>query len=364
MNMRILYDHQAFTIQEYGGISRYFYELVRHFRAVPGLKISSSLLFSNNEYIKRNKVVDSISFFRGINFQRMTEVMNLLNEVKSLTEYKSDNFDIFHPTYYDPYFLKVKNKKPIIITFHDLIHEKFKQYDHRSLAHKKSVLSRADKIITISNNSKIDLMEYYSIPEERVTIIPLASSITIMDDVGKNETNDDYVLYVGNRAHYKNFIFFVRAIAPLLKKEINLFLYCAGGGKFTKAEHMLFQELKISGKVKLRSGSDESLRAIYTNAIAFLFPSIYEGFGLPLLEAMNCGCPIGTSQTSSLPEVAGDAALYFNPYDKESILSVTETLVTKSHIRSALREKGFLRAKEFTWQKTANLTHDVYKSLM
>jgi glycosyltransferase involved in cell wall biosynthesis len=103
---------------------------------------------------------------------------------------------------------------------------------------------------------------------------------------------------------------------------------------------------------------------MYSNAIAFLFPSLYEGFGLPLVEAMNCGCPIGASQTSSLPEVAKDAALYFNPSDKDSILSVAETLVYNADIRSALKERGHARIQDFSWQRTAARTHDVYRSVL
>ena len=364
MKMKILYDHQAFTIQEYGGISRYFYELSRQFEATSELSVSSSLLFSNNEYIKKDKTIRSTPFFKSIKLQRKIETMNLINEVKSKVFYKRNNFDLFHPTYYDPYYLGITSKKPIVITFHDLIHEKFKQYDNRTLANKKKVLSRADKIIAVSQCSKNDLVEYYDIPQDRVTVIHLASSINVSTTTPTPPSDKDYLLYVGSRNHYKNFMFFVSAIAPLLLKQCNLRLYCIGGGKFSKVERALFHELGIEQKVIFQEGTDENLKKYYANAIAFFFPSIYEGFGIPLLEAMNCGCPIGASLTSSLPEVAGNAALYFDPLDKDSILSVAETLVSNQTIRASLIQKGFLRAREFSWQKTARLTHDVYSKLM
>ena len=363
--MRVLYDHQAFTIQDYGGISRYFFELVRQFQINSELTVRGSLLFSNNELIQGNEVFSSTSFFKSFgSFQKKTELMNLLNELKSKALLRRDDFDVFHPTYYDPYHLKSKSKKPIVITFHDLIHEKFKRSDHRTLAHKKRVLSLADRIIAVSQSSKNDLMEYYGIEEERITVVHLASSITRPEDMISEESKNDYLLYVGNRGHYKNFLFFVRAIAPLLIKDRNLFLYCAGGGCFTKEESMLFHELHIENKITLHAGNDTSLTKMYSNAIALFFPSLYEGFGLPLLEAMSCGCPIGASQTSSLPEVANDAALYFDPYDKDSILSVAETLIAKPDIRLTLKQKGFLRAQKFTWTKTAALTHQVYTSVV
>jgi glycosyltransferase involved in cell wall biosynthesis len=363
--MRVLYDHQAFTIQDYGGISRYFFELTKQFQTYPELKISGSLLFSNNELIQGNEIFSSTSFFKGLgSFQKKTELMNLLNQLKSKAILRHDDFDIFHPTYYDPYYLKSKIKKPIVITFHDLIHEKFKQLDHRTLAHKKRVLSLASQIIAVSQSSKNDLMEYYGIKDERITVVHLASSIARREDLTADKPKIDYLLYVGNRGHYKNFLFFVRAIAPLLIKESNLFLYCAGGGSFTKEESILFQELHIQNKVTLHAGNDASLTKIYSNAVALMFPSLYEGFGLPLIEAMSCGCPIGASQTSSLPEVANDAALYFDPYDQDSILSVAKTLISNSDIRLSLRQKGFLRAQKFTWKKTAALTHQVYSSVV
>lgn len=359
--MRIHYDHQAFTIQEYGGISRYFYELANQFHCNPHVQVSNSLLFSNNEYIKQNKIVRSLPFFKCINLQKKIETMIMLNEFKSILAYKHGEFDVFHPTYYHPYYLKIKSKKPIIITFHDLIHEKFKQYDLITLSNKRKVLNRADQIIAVSQSSKNDLVEHFNIPPERIKVIYLASSLARIES---SEPRENYLLFVGGRNDYKNFTFFVEAIAPLLLKHSDLFLYCSGGGKFTKEEQAILRELKVEYKVKFYPGSDDSLKKLYSNALAFFFPSVYEGFGIPLLEAMNCGCPIGASQTSSLPEVSGDAALYFDPYCKESILTVAEKLVDSQHLRDTLRKKGFERAKEFSWQKTATMTYDLYKTLM
>lgn len=362
--MRVLYDHQAFTIQEYGGISRYFYELTSQFQSAQEVIVYNSLLFSNNEYIREGKIIHSTPFFKSIKLQRKIETMNLLNELRSKSIYKQSNFDLFHPTYYDPYYLNLKSKKPIVITFHDIIHEKYKTYDHRTLAHKRKVLNRADKIIAVSLSSKNDLIEYYGIPLDKVSVIHLASSIVSSSDSIVNSKSEEYLLFVGGRGDYKNFLFFTKSIATLLLRKPYLYLYCVGGGEFTKEEQKLFQELKIQNRVKLFPGSDENLRKYYTHALAFFFPSIYEGFGIPLLEAMNCGCPIGASETSSLPEVAGKAALYFNPTDKDSILSVAETLVSKQAVRTDLIRNGFERARDFSWQQTARQTHDVYNDLM
>jgi glycosyltransferase involved in cell wall biosynthesis len=362
--MRVLYDHQAFTIQEYGGISRYFYELLKNFKDSLHIDMASSLLFSNNEYIRNKEIITSTSFIRCFTFQKKIEAMNLLNEIKSKSVYQNEVFDIFHPTYYDPYYLKSVRKKPVVITFHDLIHEKFKQYDHQTLNNKKKVLLRADQIIAVSQNSKNDLIEYYHIPDERIQVIHLASSLNTSHIVNVEILAERFLLYVGNREDYKNFIFFITAIAPLLIKDKALFVYCAGGGAFTKVEQKLFQQLKISLKVKQQPGNDQNLKLMYTQAIAFFCPSVYEGFGIPLLEAMNCGCPIVVSKTSSLPEVAGDAALYFNPLSSESILAAATTITTNTALRLQLKNSGLLRAKEFSWQKTADSTLKVYQTLL
>lgn len=362
--MRVLYDHQGFTIQQYGGISRYFYELINHLMIYPDVSASVSLNVSNNRYIARSGWAKPFPFFPGIESNKKIVWMKKINETTSLQKWKDGNFDIFHPTYYDTYFLKHETHKPVVITFHDLIHEKFMPTDRETLIHKRRVLNRADRIIAISNNSKSDLIDYYSVPEDKIVVIPLASSLT-RSTGSRDRIDDRYLLFVGNRNNYKNFCFFIRSIAPLLTSTLDVLLYCAGGGSFTQEERRLLRELRLENKVKLFPVvSDEKLGELYTNALAFLFPSRYEGFGLPLLEAMNCGCPIGASGTGALPEVAGNAALYFDPMDRDAMLYVAQTLVEKPSVRAALRANGDARAKEFSWRRTAHDTYFTYQDLV
>jgi glycosyltransferase involved in cell wall biosynthesis len=235
-----------------------------------------------------------------------------------------------------------------------------------TIKNKKQVLSRADKILAVSHNTKADLVDHYNIPEERITVTYLASSLksTNINPNNQSQQGARFFLYVGARNLYKNFPDFVKALAPLIKTRADLYLYCAGGGRFNRDELSLFAELKITNKVKIHSGSDEILKELYSSAVALFYPSLYEGFGIPLLEAMNCGCPIATSNISSLPEVGGNAALYFDPLNKEEMLGVAERLVNDNEMRLSLIQKGYERAKEFSWEKTARETYLVYKAMI
>jgi glycosyltransferase involved in cell wall biosynthesis len=181
--------------------------------------------------------------------------------------------------------------------------------------------------------------------------------------VDRFETNDKYLLFVGDRAGYKNFELFIKAAAPLLLKH-NLRLICSGGGHFTGAEKNLFINVNIAARVQQVSASDADLAALYANAEAFIYPSLYEGFGLPVLEAFYNNCPVIMSNTSSLPEVGGEAAQYFDPINQQSIAAAIEEVVSNKTLQYELRTKGKQRLGLFDFDKTLKQTINVYKQVM
>jgi glycosyltransferase involved in cell wall biosynthesis len=173
-----------------------------------------------------------------------------------------------------------------------------------------------------------------------------------------------YLLYVGTRSGYKNFSFFIESIAELLRKNEDLHVYCAGWKPFTFDEKKKFRDLNIHKKVHYIQIKDYSLKELYQNARAFVFPSLYEGFGLPVLEAFSCRCPALVSDRSSLPEVGGDSALYFNPQDSASMMNAVERIISDENLRIQLMNKGSERVKFFSWEKTANTTKRIYENVL
>jgi glycosyltransferase involved in cell wall biosynthesis len=282
------------------------------------------------------------------------------------------DFDIFHPTGYNPYFLEYI-KKPSVLTVYDMIHEKFPElYPKKDPTKiwKQKVIERADSIIAISKNTKQDIIQSYDIEPDRISVVylgnPLEQALHNSNHKQFHKTpwlSSKYILFVGSRERYKNFQYFVSSITPLLQKHEDLYLFCAGGGRFTPAEKKQFIKLNILSKVHYFSINDEMMIDLYKNAQAFVFPSLYEGFGLPVLEAFSCGCPLIVSQTSSLSEIAGDAARYIDPYDEISIVDGVESLLNESKYREELIRKGYERQKLFSWEKTARETKKVYENI-
>ena len=171
-------------------------------------------------------------------------------------------------------------------------------------------------------------------------------------------------MFVGNRNGYKNFVFFIQSISPLLLNENDLNVVCIGGGQFSEQEKSLFKSLGIFDQLKFVSFSEERLQWLYENALSFVFPSLYEGFGMPILEAFSNNCPVAVSNCSCFPEIAGDAALYFEPDNRDSILEVVSSLVYDSSIREFIKVNGTKRVEQFSWKKAAVETVNVYKEVL
>lgn len=381
--MKILYDHQIFTIQDYGGISRYFCELMDQYSRDPEIDFRLALRYSQNDHLfqkpqlnhfwtQRNDFFSDSRFFsdlqKKIHINALNHIIN--NQHESIRRLKAYDFDIFHPTYYDPYFLECLGKHPYILTIYDMIHEQYpSNFDRRdpTSARKKILAENAKKIIAISESTKADIVKFLNIDPGKIQVIPLASSLHPKKEpqrsLVKRESNlpEKYLLFIGNRFSYKNFIFMVEALFPVFKSHEDLHLLCAGGGEFLGPEVEVIRKMNIAHRVHIYPANDTTLLQLYKNAYAFVFPSLYEGFGIPILEAFSCGCPAVLSNSSSLPEVGGDAALYFDPVDRISLIHAIERILSDERLRDEMKIRGFERARLFTWEKTAAMTKEIYE---
>lgn len=366
--MKILYDYQTFTIQQYGGISRYFFELIKRFNTVKS-SCSVGAVFSNNAYLNKSTYLGVQPFFPKSNFKGKDFLYTRSNQYKSLKDLKAQKFDVFHPTYYNDYFLDHIGKKPFVVTFYDMIHEKFhSQYSELSndmpvYSFKRKLAKKAERIIAISETTKNDIIDIYGIDENKIDVVYLGNSLesTIVGE--KRIVEHEYVLFVGNRSLYKNFTSFTTVIADQLKTN-SLLLVCAGGGAFSEQEMNFIKKMKLEKSVvHIKKIDDSILSNLYSNALFFAFPSLYEGFGIPVLESFASNCPTLLSTGGSLPEIGGEAAVYFDPYDQNSLFSAVENLISNTHLRTELVQKGEARIKEFSWDKTFQETMEIYKKI-
>lgn len=363
--MRILYDHQAFTGSIFGGVPRYFADLMGNL-LTEGHQVNLATGFSNNIYIQQQKYFKGSPYTYFLGYRWTCAVLSHFNRLGAAINLLRKEFDVFHPTFYNPYFLDFIGKKPFVITYHDAIKDKFGEkyahLDNVSKAAKKNLLSKAAKIIAVSENTKKDLIEVFDIEAEKVVVIHHATHFENVRPLNVVGLPSRYLLYVGGRNDYKQFIPFVKAISGLLQNQ-DIVLVCTGGGEFSVDEIALFKSLDIRHKVMHRNADDGELKTLYQHALAFVYPSKYEGFGIPILEAFASNCPVVLSNTSCFPEVAQDAALYFDPNSEASILTAVQQITTDPITRQQLIEKGRKRFADFSIEKMTQQTLAVYKSV-
>ncbi|GAB3576051.1 glycosyltransferase family 1 protein [Spirosoma luteolum] len=366
--MRTFFDYQTFSLQAYGGISRYYTELITGINKTEDNEAYLPLLVSDNIHLAEAGIAPGLSL-RRYGFYKKVQIMYRLNQLYTVAKLKSKEFDVFHPTYYDPYFLPYLPKKPFVVTFLDMIQEKFSSQfpdlddNGVTFARKKIVAERADRIIAISESTKKDIVEYLHVDPAKIEVIYLGSSFEVATKVPVEGSKKPYLLYVGRRERYKNFAGMMVAISAVLIKH-DVELVCAGGGAFSKEEQEFLKAQGVSNLVRQEPIDDEKLKKMYQHAVGFIFPSLYEGFGIPVLEAFACGCPCVLTNQSSLPEVAGDAALYADPAVPESMALCVDRLITDQVLREELTRRGFERLKQFSWKNTVTRTISLYHQLV
>jgi glycosyltransferase involved in cell wall biosynthesis len=364
--MKILFDYEIFYQQKVGGISNYFIHLANE-------------LINNNVDIKfscplhKNVYMSQISnkYKCGFNvktfparFKFLIEYINFFFTQKIIKNYQPE---IIHQTYYSNQNKKRDSK--VVCTVYDMINEKFPNFFKNSNAIteiKKKTIFNADHILCISHKTKEDLMEIFDIKEKKISVTLLASTIT--KKVQKNSNClklKNHLLFVGSRYGYKNFEGFVRAysFSNFLKNNFKIIAF--GGERFSKIDFDILKKNNIKTEsVLFLNDRDCNLTDLYKAVTALIYPSLYEGFGLPILEAMEMGCPVISSNGGSLPEVGGSKLKYFNPNQIDSITSTLEQVLSSQEMKHDLIQYGFKRNKEFSWSKCATETIRAYNKVL
>ena len=387
--MKVLYDSHVFDRCRFGGISQYYAKIWSNFG--DEIKPQLSILESENLHLREcgfafpeprrtfRAFLPNVSFrgkhclyrFLGRLFPFAFSGSERLNECNFKRLVSKGDYDLIHLTGVhgnEWVFEKcIRIHKPVIVTCFDLIPELY--HGDKTIQREHSyAYTMATHIIAISENTKKDLCNFYNVSEDRVSVVYLGGN---MQPVAKTEFDnfvgdDRYILYVGNRAGYKNFTFFARAIAQIVK-DSSLKVFCTGLA-FSKTELDLLEQLGVRSKFIQNFVSDEQLRNLYHYALAFVYPSLHEGFGIPILDAFAGGCPTLLSNATCFPEVGGDAALYFNPKDendfRRQLMRVIGSDEESRKLRADLVARGRERVKMFTWKKCAEDTAAVYQNVV
>lgn len=379
MNPISVYIHPYIFYQErFSGIARYVCELAAHMERL-GVEIHIPITETKNEYLLRAPFYPRTSaevrelpawrkMLRSLIALRYSEKARKYGSMcQAIDALKRGKFDLIHPSYTNAAdLLPHIGKTPLVVTVHDMTHELFPEsfapHDPTALR-KKLYVEKASRIIAISENTKKDLVELYHIDPDLIDVIYHGNSLVLPspDEEIAIDLPDNYILFVGGRSSYKNFDTFLQGFAAVANETPDLWLLCIGGGPFTQKEHDLLRRLRIDDRVKQRVLSDNELALSYKRARAFVYPSLYEGFGLPILEAFSCKAPVLCARASCFPEIAGNAALYFDGKDSDSMAQCMLDVMNSEEKREELIAEGMERLRLFSWQKCARKTIRSYE---
>lgn len=365
--MRIAIEANPMSIRK-GGIGYYTQNLVEHLLKRDGE--NEYILFYFNLPLKQRRNLPAFDFSKNYsNFVFPKQALRF-----GLQSLKKP--DVVHGT---SYRLFAQGTRGSVVTVHDLGFMRFPQFVRKFGSEKmvrrvQHALENASAVITVSENSKKDIVEYFHVPEERIVVTyeginkkfyvkPDASFMEGVQD--KFQIKKPYILFVGTLEPRKNIPSLVNAYAQAKPLHADFQLVLAGGLGWVYDE--IFDAIEKSSVKENIILTEyilwEELHALYHGASLFVFPSFYEGFGLPPLEAMACGVPVITSNVSSLPEVVGNAAVLVDPHNGDEIRGGMEKVLGDGALREQLIQKGFERAALFSWEKTSEQTLKLYEKI-
>jgi len=354
------------------GIGTYIRNLVRHLARID----------DRNEYVLLCHEADlEMAGTLGPNFRGVLEPSpnySVREQFHVPLVLRREKPDVYHAPHY---VLPPAVSCASVVTIHDCIHLMFPQYlpSRMAYAYARAVMwaaaRRAQLIITVSEASKRDILHFFKVPPEKVVVVHNAIDERFLvppPDIELQRVRERYqlqhgfVLYAGNIKPHKNLVRLIEAFSQIRQgpfQELKLLII---GDQISKlpALRRAVHQLKLHKHVRfLGYIPDETLAVLYRSAEVFVFPSLYEGFGLPPLEAMASGTPVVTSNTSSMPEVTGGAAVLVDPYDVGSIVDGVRRVLTDASLAAELRRKGPLRAREFSWARSVARTKELYEAV-
>jgi glycosyltransferase involved in cell wall biosynthesis len=367
--MRIFYDHQIFSLQDAGGASRYFYELARHLGAIDGPRLEIALGLNSSVYpFRKIANADTRIFERRVTLSPGVPRYILNEIISNIVGFTRGRFDIYHSTLYRT--IPLLRRRRTVVTHHDCTHELFPHLFRNAamiIESKRRLYAAADAIICVSEASRRDLLRFYSVAEERTRVIYHGFAPFLKPVNDQNQTYGEslqYILFVGARGAYKNFMALLEAYTTS-GAAVDYELVAVGGGEFVAAELEKINQLGIMKRIKLiPKATDEVLAATYKNAALLVYPSLYEGFGFPPLEAMSMGCPVLTANTSSMPEVCGEAAFYFDPKDPEALRCALERALSDAEGTERKKDMGYQQVARYRWERTADETLNLYRRVL
>lgn len=359
--MNIVFDSQAFRLESRGGISRYVVRLAQSLSSCgAGVEIVAPI-HRNYHLREAGQFADSRAFRASVLIHPRIE--NLISAAAERIELAAKKIDIFHPTFYGQ--MPWVRARARVLTVHDMIHERFADWhpNHPLIKAKAKAVRAADHIICISESTRNDVIEILGISLEKTSVVyhgnaRLPAPSSILTPTGP------YLLFVGQRHRHKNFGVILDAVGELGGEAGNLTIVAFGGYEFNDDEISHAKRCGLPRERLVRvTGDDSDLAAYYRDATAFVYPSHYEGFGMPLLEAMSLECPVICSASSCMPEIAKDAALFFNPESAGELANCIMS-VMEPNCRAQLIGAGKNREKEFSWARCAAETMSAYANAL
>lgn len=370
--MKIAIDARSSTLHQGTGIGTYTNNLISELLSLNSkdeFTLFCTGKFNENFNKKNSNIVFSSGRHGG--FYEKYYIPNALNEIHT---------DLYHIPQNGIGF-DFDTKIPTVVTIHDLIpyimpETVGKGYLERFLRDMPNIISNSSGILTVSEYSKKDILKFFSFyPEEKIFVTPLAANTDFkpLDKINcrlyvENTygVKDPYILYIGGFSLRKNVLGVIKAFSKVYKDLNKPYKLLLGGPIRDEGEKLLafVKENNLEDKIVFCGYlEDEILPVLYSGCDAFVYPSFYEGFGLPPLEAMSCKAPVITSSLTSIPEVTGDSAILINPNNINELETALVTLLNDENLKAILSEKGYLRSLEFTWRKTAKNTALAYEQL-